>query len=57
MASDEVETILKCNLKYYAHHFFKHRQGNPAPLETMEKSFQDWQDALECVAFNVSRYG
>ncbi|RJR23055.1 MAG: hypothetical protein C4581_00090 [Nitrospiraceae bacterium] len=56
ISKSELETIVQCNLKYYSNYYFTARKQNKEQSEQIEKAFQDWLNAIDCVAYNISLY-
>lgn len=51
----DLEKILECNLKYFSNYYYNIRKdGNNE--ESRTKAFEDWDNAIKCVAYNLSLY-
>ncbi len=56
ISKSELETIVQCNLKYFSNYYFTARKQNKGQSEQIERAFQDWLNAIDCVAYNISLY-
>lgn len=49
--------IIECDLKYHSNYYYYLRKKvTPALPKNLDLAFEDWKNAIDCVAFNVSKY-
>ncbi|MEK6906247.1 MAG: hypothetical protein AABW81_01355 [Nanoarchaeota archaeon] len=56
LASDgiSIQKIIECSLKYFSNQFYLHHKSENSA--GMNKTFDDWKKAIDCVAENISFY-